>query len=220
MTDPSNPPQRDRDASSPADAPRAADQVEEFALLERARAGDREALADLLERYQGPIYNLCLRMVGARQHELAADIAQDTLVRLIERLDAFDGRSLLSTWVYRVTANVCYSRLRAEKLRRHAPLEASSPVQSAKIGAHAPPHAEQHAESSVQLAERRRRVADALLELDEDHRLILLLRDAHGLDYEQIAQALQIPVGTVKSRLFRARASLRNAVEQLEDTPE
>jgi len=198
-------------------APRAADQAQEFELLTRAREGDRDALAELLSRYEAPVYNLCLRMIGPRQPHLAADVAQDALVRIIEKLDAFDGRSLLSTWIYRVTANVCLSRLRAEKLRRHAPLDEPATPQDPNRPSRSGGQAEPDAASGIQTRERHRLVVEALSTLDEDQRLILILRDTHGLDYEQIAEAIGTPVGTVKSRLFRARAALRKAVERLED---
>jgi len=182
------------------------DDARDLELVERIRAGDPDAWAELLEPYQDRLFGVCLRMVGDR--ELAGDLAQDAMVRVIQRLHTFDGRSKLSTWMIRVTMNVCLSKLRSEKLRRHAPLESASVRDDSGSG-----RGEPTAGESVQSGELRARLASALLRVSPDQRAILILRDARGLEYEQIAEVLGIAVGTVKSRLFRARSALREAME-------
>lgn len=191
-----------------------ADESDDLALVERVRAGDPAAWTELLDRHSGRIYNLCLRMVGKR--EFAADLAQDAMVKIIEGLDSYDGRARLSTWIHRVTTNVVISKLRAEKHRRHASIEASRSPDSE----HSPASIRQTLEdrepgpaSSVEIRQQRHRLSEALLRLTPDQRAIIVLRDAQGLDYEQIGEVLGIAVGTVKSRLFRARGALREAVE-------
>lgn len=214
-------------------------------LVERVRAGRRAgasrdesddarlAMGELIERYQDRIYAICLRMLGggglsgsgqARDAETAADLAHDTLVKVIENLESYDGRSRLSTWIIRVTMNVCLSHLRSARVRRHTSFDglagsglSGSLLRESSVrapsGADLTSSREQSPEEGVQHQEQRRRVLAAVGSLDPDQRSVLVLRDAQGLDYEQIAAALEIAVGTVKSRLFRARLALRDALD-------
>lgn len=189
----------------------------DLALVKAARSGDREAMAELLTRYQSKLYGLCFRMVHHR--EKAADLAQDALVKLIQNLDRFDGRAQFGTWAYRITTNVCISHLRAEKLRKHPSLDAPrksgrrGDADETRIGSLMEQRREPVAAGRVEGDEDRRMLLEALDRLDEDQRAILLLRDSRGLDYDQIAEVLGVPTGTVKSRLFRARTALREAIE-------
>lgn len=193
-----------------------ADDRRDRALLDAARRGDSSALTSLLDRYQHRVYSLCYRMTG--QREWAADLAQDALLKVLAGLDTFDGRSRLSTWIIRVTMNVVLSAKRAQKHRSHLSLDAVSESgesghKKTPVDARTSPAGdfgrEQTSPDRVQHSEARERLAAALLRLSDEHRAILLLRDARGLEYEQIAEVLGIPPGTVKSRLFRARATLR-----------
>jgi RNA polymerase sigma-70 factor (ECF subfamily) len=159
-----------------------------------------------------------------RDRELATDLTQDAFVKVIQGLHSYDGRAKLSTWMIRVTMNVCLSRLRSEKLRRHASLEAMAerPRGGSEEGSGGLTAAdqfsqirEQSQDESVEFHEDRERVLRALSTLDPDQRAVLILCDCRGLPYEQIAEVLGVAVGTVKSRLFRARAALRDAVEAM-----
>lgn len=216
------------------------DDAREFALLERIRhAGpaDRRAWTELVNRYQDRLFAVCFRMVGNR--DTAADLTQDAFVKIIQGLESYDGRAKLSTWMIRVAINVCLSHLRGQKLRRHASLDAlggsvapslvrgsdpasgTSPQASVKNQTNTAQSGllgtrEQTPASDVELHAQRRLVAQALAGIDPDQRAILILRDVQGLEYDQIAAALDVPGGTVKSRLFRARLALREAIEKLE----
>jgi RNA polymerase sigma-70 factor (ECF subfamily) len=193
------------------------------ALLLAHRHGDGSALGELLTRHQDRLYAICRRMID--DPDLASDMVQSAMVRIIHALDRFDGRSLLSTWMIRITMNVCLTELRRRKLRRAASLDALSgwgggggggsesgsehlwsPVASSEPGA----------QPRVELREDSARLAAAMGRVSPDQRAILLMRDVHHLDYQHIAEALEIPLGTVKSRLFRARAALRGEFERLE----
>lgn len=231
---------------------------EDLALVLRIRSAGPDARIAwdlLIDRYQDRIYAVCLRMVGNPDH--ATDLTQDCLVKIIQGLGGYDGRSKLSTWVIRVSMNTCLSWLRAQKLRRHASLDAAMAERHELGASHAPAVApddtmapgvgqssdnvtgerseaklkpnkgvgrrewqEQTRElepgQGVQQQERRHLVAAALAALPTEQRAILVLRDVQGLDYEQIAEVLSLNVGTVKSRLFRARVALREAVEMME----
>ncbi|MFN7021209.1 MAG: RNA polymerase sigma factor [Phycisphaerales bacterium] len=210
------------------------DDAREVALLERIRhAGpaDRQAWTELVNRYQDRLFAVCFRMVGNR--DTAADLTQDVFVKIIQGLESYDGRAKLSTWMIRVAMNVCLSHLRAQKLRRHASLDALGGGVAPSLVRGTDPAGknqyltkttqfglagtrEQTPASDVELHAQRRLVAQALAGIEPDQRAILILRDVQGLEYDQIAAALEVPSGTVKSRLFRARLALREAIEKLE----
>ncbi len=187
-------------------------------LLEAHRNGDAAALAELLEGYQDRLYGVCLRMLGDR--ERARDLAQDAMVKIIQGLDRFDGRAKLSTWMIRVTMNACLSELRKLRLRRHASLEAPTARSGSGTAgdstlAQAIAIEEPGVEQRVQDGEDRADVSSALARITPEQRAILILRDMQGLDYKTIGDLLDIPGGTVKSRIFRARVALRERLEAL-----
>src|SRR5262245_15871118 len=174
----------------------------ELQLLESHRGGDPEALGRLLGAYQRRIYAVCYRMVHHEQD--ARELAQDAMVKVLQGLETYNGRSRLSTWMIRVTINCCLSHLRRQRLRRHGslegPLEVTAPLELAPAG-------------RVQQFETRRALQRALGTLEPEARAVLVLRDLQDLEYHRIAEVLEVPVGTVKSRLFRARLALRAAIE-------
>lgn len=191
---------------------------EDAPLIERLQRGDASAWGPLLERREGQIFATCRRMVN--DPEVARDLTQDVLVRLIEKINDFDSRARFSTWMTRITMNHCISYLRKQKLRRHASLDA--PVRKSggegvgSLGAVLEHAGEPGAAPRVEAGEAAVMVARAMRAIDPEHAAILTLRDVHGLDYASIAESFEVPVGTVKSRLFRARAALRDEMERLE----
>ena len=182
----------------------------ELQLVEAHRRGDPDAMGQLLEAYQRRLYSICYRMV--RNEHDARDLTQDSMVRVIQGLDSYDGRSKLSTWIIRVTMNTCLSYLRKQRLRRHGSLDpasenaAAGPIDPRSTGELLP-------SSRVELSEMRLVLGRAMMRLDPDMRAVLVLRDMQDLEYQSIAHSLEVPIGTVKSRLFRARLALRAAVE-------
>lgn len=223
----------DPDAASAQEADRTQRRLDEDArdraLVEGIRTsglGHKAAWTELIRLYQNRLFSVCMRMVNDR--DTAADLTQDAFVKILQGLDSWDGRSALSTWMIRVTMNVCLSHLRAAKLRRHVSLDtaiAPSLVRGVgrgnvrslegSLGATSGLGRELSPASSVERQQERRRVAEALALLEVEQRAILILRDVQGLEYEQIAQVLGIAGGTVKSRLFRARLALRTALDEL-----
>jgi RNA polymerase sigma-70 factor (ECF subfamily) len=196
--------------------------AQELALVKAIQRGQTQAWSTLLTRYQDRLFGVCYRMVGDR--EMAADLTQDSMVKIIEGLSTYDGRSKLSTWMIRVTMNVCLSKMRSEKLRRHASLDAPEKGvgREGRSGADRLEDSREREPdpgSGVERDELRRMMAAALLRIAPEQRAILVLRDSRDLDYDQIAEVLNIPVGTVKSRLFRARAALREAIESMAGQP-
>lgn len=198
--------------------------AQELEWVRSIQRGDGSALGPLLTRYQDRLFGVCMRMVNDR--ELAADLTQDAMIKVIEGLGSYDGRAKLSTWIIRVTMNVCLSRLRAERVRRHVSLDA--PTERGPTGGGLGGRAdawrgedgEPQPTERVERDEIRRKVSAALLRVAPEQRAILVLRDCRGLDYEQIAEVLAVPVGTVKSRLFRARSALREVLEQQGTQPQ
>ncbi len=197
-------------------------ETEEIALLLAYRQGDRTALAKLLEMYQDRLFAICVRMVTDK--ERARDLLQDAMVRIIQGLEQYSGRSRLSTWMIRVTMNACLTDMRRQRIRKTVSLDvrkASSDGREgigggsgASLASKLFDSSEQTAAEAVQREELRADLYGAFERLDPSHRAMLILRDMHGLEYSQIAEALEIPEGTVKSRLFRARAALRDLIEQ------
>jgi len=191
------------------------DESIDLALVASIRRGDPNGWTALISRYQDRLFAVCVRMVHDR--EMAADLTQDSFVKIIQGIDSFDGRAKLSTWMIRITMNVCLSKLRSEKLRRHASLDAMTDGDPERGEPGRARSFEQSRELSVddrvELHEDRGLVLAALRELDPEQRSVIVLCDCHGQSYEQIAEVLGVAVGTVKSRLFRARTALREAVE-------
>ncbi len=187
------------------------------ALVAAIRRKTPGSWQELIIRYQDRLYSVCLKYVGNRG--LAEDLTQDAFVKVIQGLDSYDGRAQLSTWMIRITMNVCISKLRSEKLRRHASLDAGddrseTPGRGTSWGGNLQQHREPGTGEGVSQHEERSELLEALSNLDDQQRAILILRDSRGLDYDQIAEVLGIAVGTVKSRLFRARTALREEIER------
>lgn len=144
-----------------------------------------QLFAELLRRYRGPIVNLAYQLLGDRDE--AEDVAQETFVQAFLNLERFRGRSNLFTWVYRIAVNACRMRLRR---RRPLPLEAEL-------------HATEGFDEQAWVF--KQQVDEVLRQLPEPFREVLILREMHELSYEEIAQVLGIPLGTVRSRLHAAR---------------
>ncbi|MBI1374013.1 MAG: sigma-70 family RNA polymerase sigma factor [Phycisphaera sp.] len=185
----------------------------ETELVEAALAGDRNALGTLLTCYQKRVYHLCLRMVS--NPDDAADITQDVLVRAIQHLGGFRQGSRFSTWLFRIAMNAAISHLRRSRVRSALSLESTyggddtaTPLKAKMVSEREPGPAE-----SVEQDEQVQQLMRALDALDTQLRSVILLRDLEEMDYQQIADVLNVPLGTVKSRLFRARLALRQIME-------
>ncbi|MBT9154285.1 MAG: ECF RNA polymerase sigma factor SigW [Firmicutes bacterium] len=185
-------------------------------LVQRSLAGDTDAFRQIVERYQSKVYNLALRMTG--NPEDALDISQESFIRVFRSLKTFKGDSSFSTWLYRIANNIVLDELRKRR-RRPLVVMSTDAFVSSEEGEHAlefsGPQSLQP-EEQVMRAERRREIAQALQAISPEHRLILLLRDVEGLSYEEIAGVQNINVGTVKSRLNRARLALREHLLRVE----
>lgn len=172
-------------------------------LVRRWRSGESAAFATLVERHQGRVFRLLHRMLGSREE--AEDAAQETFLNLHRHGHRFRGEARFSTFVYRVASNVALNRRRTLG-RSHARERGLARLQ--EVG-DALPSAPADPEAALAGAQERRRLEAALLEIPPRLRLPLVLYDVEGLPYPEIARLLDVPDGTVKSRIHRARELLR-----------
>ena len=180
-------------------------------LVERAKAGDQSAFERLVIDNQNKVYSLALRLVNDREE--AADLAQEAFVRAWQGLPAFQGESSFATWVYRLATNVCIDHLRRKK-RREA-VEPAVSLDDADGGWMEPADWEQDPHRQLERLERGRALSRGLAALPDWQRRVLVLRELSGLSYQEIGEAMDLDLGTVKSRIARARLALRKIL--LED---
>ena len=176
----------------------------EKVLLARAKKGEIAAFESLMTAYENRIYSLALRSTGSEQD--AADITQEVFLRAWKNLASFRGDSSLSTWLYRVTSNLCvdFARKKAAEGMPTSIDDEESPAADL-----ADPSRMAQPEAAAENSELREELQFALAQLSEEHRRVVLLRDVASMTYTDIARTLGLEEGTVKSRLARARASLR-----------
>lgn len=170
-------------------------------LVHRAADGDQAAFTELVHRHERRVFAVTMRMLG--REEDALDATQDAFLTVFRKIGQFRGESAFSTWLHRIAVNACYDILR-KKARQPALHLATEDDRPREEG---PPVADHAGAVAGELD-----VARALLEVPEDFRAVLVLADVHDLAYEEIAAILQIPTGTVKSRLHRGRLALARAM--------
>ena len=185
-------------------------------LVSAAKRGDRAAFSELVRRYERKVYGLAYRYAG--DPDDAADLAQEAFLKAFCALGTFRGRSSFSTWLYRVTANVCLDALRS---RQRRPTLSLDQAQSGGEGDREWGLADPRADLQEQVLRREVRaiIHHAIGRLGPEHRLVVILRDLQDLSYQEISQILGINLGTVKSRLNRARLALRDELAGAELSP-
>lgn len=175
-------------------------------LIEEALAGASAAFGQLVTKYQDRLYNTIVHVVGCREE--AYDVVQDAFVQAYLKLEGFQGASAFYTWLYRITFNVAVSRRRRQKptisMDRTRQLTGEEPISRC-------------ASPSMRLEQQERveQIQAALTTLTEEHRSVLVLREIDGCCYETIGEILDLPVGTVRSRLHRARMQLRDHLKSV-----
>ena len=175
-------------------------------LIEKSKQGDLEAFDLLVYRYESRIYNMAFRFMG--NHSDAGDLAQETFIRLYRSLSTFRGESGFLTWLYRICANACRDELRRLKRQQSISWEEISCGAETANRYSNEPLPEEHLERQ----ELKDSLQECLNSLSEEHRLILVLREIQELSYDEIAHVLNCTMGTVKSRLSRARLALKEKV--------
>jgi RNA polymerase sigma-70 factor (ECF subfamily) len=207
---------------------KALEDAQERATISRSQRGDREAFNELVTRYQSAAYGLALRMLG--DPDVAADVTQDAFFAAFRNIRSLRGMSFRA-WLLRIVSNGCYDFWRAQRRRPAESLDALLATGDDAMGAMGQQGAEPELarsldsaawdpEGAALRAEVIAAIEAAILRLAPDQRLVIILGDIQGLSYEEIARITDAPLGTVKSRIARARARLREALQgQLELFP-
>ncbi len=185
--------------------------MSELEYINRAKEGDMEAFSYLVERYENKILNYCYRMVGNDTD--AEDITQEVFVKLYRFIGSYAGQSAFSTWLYKIASNVCLDYLRKTKRHRGTVSinqqnsegeEFSLSIEDEGLTPY----------ENAQLSEARLALSKAIQALGEDQRQVIILREVEGLSYDEIAAITGMATGTVKSRINRARLSLKKILEK------
>ena len=182
----------------------------ERSLLRRLKNRDERAFREMLAEHRDRVYNITFRMLGNRAE--AEDVAQEVFITVFKTIDSFREESKFSTWLYRVTVNHCKNRIKY-LARRHDrdrdELDETKPAGDAAPGATGVPVVARRPDRALEGAQMEQILQEAIAQLDEDHRLLVVLRDVEDLSMEEIVEITGLPDGTVKSRLHRARLALR-----------
>lgn len=189
---------------------RKAQAAEDAALVKRALAGERAAFGELIERHQKRVYGVAYGIL--RNREDAWDVAQEAFVKAYRNLDRFEGGSAFYTWIYRITYNLAIDHYRS-KGRRDAVHFEDNAMMEKVLDAEDRPTFTTNPSEMADRAELTRVLNDAMSQLSDKHRAIIVLREVEGLAYEEIADVLGVPKGTVMSRLFHARKHLQKLLE-------
>lgn len=178
--------------------------AEDTALIARYLDGDVGAFDELMRAHQDRVFGICLRML--RNRDAALDATQDTFLTLFRKADRYKAEAAFSTWLYRVTVNTCYDHLRRAKRKSADPLP----------DYHDP--ADPQAGDALTSVELRPEIEDALQHVNEEFRAAVVLVDLEGLALETVADMLGVPVGTVKSRVYRGRRQMASQLGNLRGT--
>lgn len=193
-----------------------ADRDDDAPLVEQVKAGDMAAFSRLVVKYQDRILNTCWRLIGNLDD--ARDLAQESFLRAMQSINSFQYKASFYTWLFRIAVNLSISHRR--KSARQAKLslhqaEGAEPRNQASDLVDQMASAEPEPSQKLSARETQEQVARALDELEDAHRILIVLRDIENFDYQQISEILSLPVGTVKSRLHRARLSLRDRLRPM-----
>src|SRR5205814_10278005 len=184
---------------------------DDAALVKASRSGDQDAFALLVQRHQRRIFNLVYRMLG--QYEEASEITQETFLAAWQGLPGFRGDALFSTWLYRIAYNCALKQLETRKRDRalQAALHAERALESEDSQIRADAELDAHDQQAL--------VQEQLSHLPAKYRIVLILRHLQEMTYEEMAEILKMPVGTIKTHLFRARNLLKARLQGFDRDP-
>ncbi|MEG6616837.1 sigma-70 family RNA polymerase sigma factor [Peptococcaceae bacterium 1198_IL3148] len=177
-------------------------------LIEKSLSGDYIAFEELIHKYENKVYTVAYRFMG--NHADACDLAQEAFIKMYQALPKFRGDSSFMTWIYHITANVCRDELRRRQKKQTLSLDDDSDDNVAPKFTIASD--EPGPEEIIESLELSTQVQQCLNMLSEDYRLILIMREIQGLSYDEIAETMNISLGTVKSRLSRARSVFKEKI--------
>jgi RNA polymerase sigma-70 factor (ECF subfamily) len=184
--------------------------ADDKSLIAECLQGNTAAFGVLVRRYQERLYHSVYRLV--ENAEDAQDVVQEAFLNAYQSLDGFKGDSLFFTWLYRIAVNTAISMKRKHRAlaRMEARGNGEQPMEPLD------PSAASRPEHALEQAEQQTRVREALARLSAEHRTVLVMKDMEGQKYETMAEVLQVPIGTIRSRLHRARLELRELLEKSE----
>ena len=174
-------------------------------LITKAKKGDQDAFGQLVLAHQNKVFSLCVHMMGNREE--AEDMAQEAFLKAWRSLGGFQGESSFATWMHRLTTNLCLDHLRKQARRQNISVAVSLDDEETVFAEPADPGSDPQQE--LERKERQRALVERLKELPEHHRRPLVMREVAEMSYQEIADALELDLGTVKSRIARAREALR-----------
>lgn len=183
------------------------DRQQDLRTIRRCKRGEEAAFAEILSRYRTPIYNLCYRMT--RNQEDATDLGQEVFIKVFNLLDRFDENYAFSSWLFRIATNHCIDFLRRQRMR-FQPLEGATGADGKEYELQLPDTGPTP-DTVLQRKETLDRLEEVIADLPPHYRAITLLRHDQQLSYEEIAEVLNLPLGTVKARIHRAR----NMIQQM-----
>jgi RNA polymerase sigma-70 factor (ECF subfamily) len=189
--------------------------VEDEILVQQCRQGDSAAMERLILKYQNRIYNLILKICASADD--AAELTQDTFVKIIENIEEFKGRSSFYTWAFRIAINLTLNHCKRSVKLGFRSLDAGDYGQSRRARQLLKQILSDQSSPDPAMAAQNKELCDmvirALMKLDDAQRVVVVLRDIEGMNYAEIAEVLNVELGTVKSRLSRARSNLRDIME-------
>jgi RNA polymerase sigma-70 factor (ECF subfamily) len=187
----------------------------EHVLIARLRRRDPSAFELLVRTHQDRVFDFCVRMLAGDREE-AFDLTQEIFISVHKHLDKFRADAKLTTWIYRIARNHCLNRLKY--LKRRGRGRSDEFGESNELSITEAMGGSQQPDAAVSARTERELVHKAIQELDEDQRALVVLRDVEGLSYEEIMEITELPEGTVKSRLHRAREKLAGILTRLEES--
>ena len=191
--------------------------IDDSVLIEQYRRGDSGAMERLIIKYQNRIYNVILKICANTAD--AAELTQDTFVKVLENIDKFRGKSSFYTWLFRIAVNLTISYCTRSVKLGFRSLDAEENGQNAQAKGLLKQYLQDESSPDpavvAENAELSELIFTALMKLGDEHRAVIILRDIEGMNYAQIAKVLEIELGTVKSRLSRARGTLREIMEAI-----
>ncbi len=189
--------------------------IDDAVLVHQCRQGDSDAMQRLIFRYQSRIYNIILRMCANTDD--AAELTQETFVKIIENIKQFQGRSSFYTWAFRIAVNLTLNHCQKNLKLKFRPLDTQENQSDEPAKLQLKQYlSDDRSPDPADLAQNRELCEIAiksLMKLDDDHRAVLILRDIEGMSYAQMAEVLNVPLGTVRSRISRARCNIRDILE-------
>ena len=191
--------------------------IDDAVLVKQCRQGDSAAMEQLILKYQNRIYNVILRICANTDD--AAELTQDTFVKIIEKINEFEGRSSFYTWAFRIAVNLTLNYCQRSVRLKHKSLDTEDNGHNQQARRELKEFlTDESCPDPAAVAQNKelcKIVVDVLMKLDDAHRAVVVLRDIEGMNYARIAEVLDIELGTVKSRLSRARSNLRKIMEAI-----